>query len=178
MSLKNPFPAPAVIYVLFHFAVILDAIIYHLFSFHINSMVLNLVFTKGGLETIYQGAWMEYAVIFIFAALSGVQFLIVKLSASLVRRRLNLKKIFAVLILFVLAEKLICAWGDLKNIPYIARNAGLFPLYQPLTLKHFSEKYLGIKVEKDVKIRISPKNSRLDYPVNPLEIKNPEKILI
>lgn len=155
----------------FQLALVTDISVYKIFRFHLNSMVLNLVLTPGGLESLDQG-WLTKA---LFAgAAAGVfalQWLFWRLAgrfASRVPSGRRLAALAGVLLLAVAADKGIFAWGTLYDSVYITRNARLFPLYQPLTVRSLASKYFGVKLDGEVSIKADLKYTGLDYPKAPL----------
>lgn len=165
----------------FQMILVTDVAIYKIFKFHLNSMVLNLVLTPGGLESLDQGWGTKALFVLLSAALGFAQWRFWKLSkgfasSSLLRGRKALA-LASALLLFVFVDKGLFAWGTLYDSPYITRNAQLFPLYQPLRIRSFASKYLGVKLDKEVKGGIDLKYSGLDYPKRPLEVVPPAKPL-
>ena len=171
----------AVLTGVFQMALVTDLAVYKIFKFHLNSMVLNLVLTPGGLDSLDQGWGTKLLFVVLSAALGAAQWYFWRLSGSLAARpAMGGRRVLALvagLMFFVLADKGLFAWGTLYDSPYITRNAQLFPLYQPLRIRSFASKYLGVKLDKEVKGGIDLKYSGLDYPKRPLEVKPPAKPL-
>ena len=165
----------------FQMTLVTDVAIYKIFKFHLNSMVLNLVLTPGGLESLDQGWGTKALFVLIAAALGAAQWYFWRLSERLASRPLlRGRRALALacgLMLFVLADKGLFAWGTLYDSVYITRNAQLFPLYQPLRIRSFAVKYLGVKLDSEVKGGIDLRYSGLDYPKRPLEVKPPPRPL-
>jgi len=166
---------------LFQLTLVTDVAVYKIFKFHLNSMVLNLVLTPGGLESLDQGWGTKVLFVLIAAALGAAQWYFWRLSEGLAGRSLfrgrKALALASVLLLFVLADKGLFAWGTLYDSGYITRNAQLFPLYQPLRIRSFASKHLGFKLDKEVKGGIDLRYSGLDYPKRPLDVKPPAKPL-
>jgi hypothetical protein len=171
----------AVLTGVFQMTLVTDVAIYKIFKFHLNSMVLNLVLTPGGLESLDQGWGTKALFVLIAAALGAAQWYFWRISKGLAGRPLlqgrRALALAAVLLLFVAADKGLFAWGTLYDSAYITRNSQLFPLYQPLRIRTFASKYLGFKLDKEVKGGIDLKYSGLDYPKRPLEVRPPAKPL-
>jgi len=162
-----------VLYSFFQFLLVLDAILYHLFKFHINSMVLNLVFTKGGLQAIDEGWGMKLTAVGIFLTVFLTEWLLIKFSLSSKTERkfrVNYKFLTAAALFFVVVDKAAYAWSDLKQIPFISRNSVHLFLYQPFTMRHFAEKYLKIKPRTEMKVKIDKKRSLLNYPLKKISV--------
>ena len=165
----------------FQLLLVTDAAVYKLFKFHLNSMVLNLLTTPGGLDSLEQGLGMKIFFLAIAASLFALQFLFWRWAGPLAEKSRGrgrlIKAAAAVLLLFVLADKGLFAWGTLYDSVYITRNAQLVPLYQPLRIRSFASKYLGVKLDREVKAGIDAKHSSLLYPRSPLKIEPPAKPL-
>ena len=164
---------------------VLDVVIYKIFRFHLNSMVVNLLLTPGGLKSLGQGPGMQALFFAIAAALLGAELWFYRLAvrsaagntgiAAVLRGRW--KPLLAVFLFLVVLDKGLFAWGTLYDCVYITGNAKLFPLYQPLKLRTFAGKYLGVKLDEEVAVRISKEYSKLDYPRRALETEPPKKPL-
>ena len=175
--LKAARPVFAGLMTAFQLALVTDAAIYKIFKLHINSMVANLIFTPGGLDSLDQGFWTKALFFSIAAGLVGLEAWFYMFSKKLaqtnfagpVRLRRRLAPVLAALVFFTLLDKLLFAWGSAYDIVYITRNAKLFPLYQPFTARTFIQKHLGTRLDKPVSFKLDLKYSRLDYPKKPLE---------
>ncbi|MFA6434053.1 MAG: sulfatase-like hydrolase/transferase [Elusimicrobiales bacterium] len=164
---------------------VLDVAIYKIFRFHLNSMVVNLIFTPGGLKSLDQGPGILVLFFGIAAALLAAEFWFYKASvrsaagnkgiAAILRGRW--KSLLAVFLFLVALDKGLFAWGTLYDNVHITSNAKLLPLYQPLKIRTFASKYLGVKLDEEVTVHISKEDSKLDYPKRPLETVPPKKPL-
>lgn len=165
----------------FQLALATDAGVYKIFKFHLNSMVLNLLTTPGGLDSLDQGWGIKAFFLLVAASLFALQFLFWRLSGKFSLKyspgRGRVKALAALLLLFVVADKGLFAWGTLYDSVYITRNLQLFPLYQPLRIRTFAATYLGVKLDNEVKAGIDRKYSGLAYPLAPLKVEPPAKPL-
>ncbi|HNW42968.1 MAG TPA: sulfatase-like hydrolase/transferase [Elusimicrobiales bacterium] len=163
----------------FQMTLVTDVAIFKIFRFHLNSMVLNLVLTPGGLESLDQGWGTKALFVLIAAALGFAQWRFWRLSEKLALqwRSRRAAAVGALLLLCVAADKGLFAWGTLYDSVYITRNSQLFPLYQPLRIRSFATKYLGVKLDNEVKGGIDLKYSGLAYPAAPLEVAPPDRPL-
>jgi len=175
---RGPAAAGALLAVL-QLWLVLDAAIFKLFKFHMNSMVLNLFLTPGGLESLDQGWGTKALFLFLAALFAGLQWLFWRLAgrwSGLVSGRRALLAA-GLLFAFLLADKGLYAWGSLYDATYITRVSRLFPLYQPLTIKKFAVKHLGLRVDQEVRGGIDLRYSGLDYPKAPLAAEPPARPL-
>lgn len=156
-----------------------DVAVYKIFKFHMNSMVVNLVLTPGGLESLDQGWGTKVLFGGALVGFGALQWYFLRLSARLAPglTRGRLLAGLAGLLLLGAAEKAVFAWGTLYDNPYLTRNSQLLPLYQPLRVRSFASKYLGVKLDAEVRGGIDAKYSGLNYPAVPIKAAAPEKPL-
>ncbi|MCX5785556.1 MAG: sulfatase-like hydrolase/transferase [Elusimicrobia bacterium] len=167
----------------FQLALVTDAAIYKIFKMHINPMVLNLILTPGGLNSLDQGFWMKALFFAILLGLIALEAWFYRLSGKAARKDLagpgfikkRLASVLGVLLFFLLLDKLLFAWGSAYDIVNITRNAKLFPLYQPFTARTFIQKHFHTRLDKPVSFKLDVKSSRLDYPKKPLEFAPADK---
>ena len=175
----------APVFAFLQLALVLDVAIYKIFRFHINSMVLNILFTPGGIKSLDQGVGTEILFFAIAAALLALEIWLYPAAvrsaagkkgfAGLLSRKWKL--LLAGFLFLTVLDKGLFAWGTLYDNVYITDNAKLFPLYQPLRIRTFANKYLGVKLDDKVTVQVSKEYSKLDYPKHPLEIVSPKKPL-
>ena len=166
-------------------ALVLDVVIYKIFRFHINSMVVNIFITPGGLKTLGQGPAIQLLFFGIVAALLVLEVWLYKLSVRSAAEKKGLaallgrkwRPLVAAVFLIAVIDKGVCAWGMLYDNVYITGNSRLFPLYQQLNIRSFAAKHLGFKLNEEATVNISKEYSKLDYPKRPLEVKPPKKPL-
>lgn len=165
----------------FQLFMVTDLVVYKIFKFHMNSMVLNLVITPGGLESLDQGWGTKLLFLFAAAVAAGSQWYLWKwagrLGISGLFRGKNALVLAGGLLMFVLADKGGYAWANLYDRVYITRNAQLFPFYQPLTIRKFARKHLGVSLDREVRGGIDTRYSGLEYPKAPLRVDAPGKPL-
>ncbi len=166
-------------------ALVLDVVIYKIFRFHINSMVVNIFITPGGFKTLGLGTGTHLLFLAIVAAVLGLELWFYRLAARSSTDKTGLagqlsrnwKRLLAVLLCLVILDKGLSAWGTLYDNVYITGNLRLFPLYQPLKIRTFAGRHLGLKLDEEVRVSISKEYSKLDYPRRPLETVPPKKPL-
>jgi len=170
---------PGALLGVFQLLLITDVGVYKIFKFHLNAMVLNLVLTPGGLDSLDQGWWMKAFYIFLAVSLLAVQRPFWLMAARISAKPWGCKAwlIAVALLFFVAADKGVIAWGMLYDEVAITKNASLFPLYQPLKIRTFANKYLGVKLDNEVRGGVAPADSGLDYPKALIEVKPPAKPL-
>ncbi len=174
----------AIIFVSVDLALILDLLIFKLYKFHINAMVLNILLSPDAMNSIQLGIFPFLALTILILVFIGFEIYIIKRlivleneKKFLLNKKLN-KIIITPLILIVLSEKISYGFSSLLNKNDVLAKFGVIPLYQPLTFNRVAAKYFDYKPEVDVKNTIQFKGT-LNYPLKKLEIKeNPNKLNI
>ena len=156
-----------------HVINITDIIIYRIFRMHINSMILNLLFTEGAGENFSLGTNTYITSFFIISSIIAIEFLLFrKLDVKFRTKPITRKAIYLTIILcviIVLSDKLTYAFGDLYNKREITRYKKVFPLYQPMTIKRFMRKKFGFRIDREETIKLNKKYTSLNYPKAELE---------
>ncbi|HOL63184.1 MAG: sulfatase-like hydrolase/transferase [Elusimicrobiales bacterium] len=170
------------VYLIFIFSfvnlyLIVDLVLYKFWDFHINSMVINLLLTPGGIETLNQ-SWNVKAFFFaLVGLLFAFEIFIYRFAKKVSLKKYDFKSFFKktilLLFVFVLVDKLGFALFSLYDFTDIIKNRDLFPLYQPLSIRSFANKYLGFKLEK-VYDNIDTSKANFDYPKKEIKFKNPK----
>jgi len=158
----------AVFFALFHIFTFIDIFVFHFFRFHINSLALNILFTSGGWETLGIGFKVGFSLFILTGLFFVSEIFVFKLFFE--KEKVFIKKagtIFIILFLFILAEKILCIYADVKNHVAVLENALVFPYGRPVTAKKTLSKF-GIKPSKKVNIRLK-ENSTLKYPAKKLK---------
>jgi hypothetical protein len=148
-----------------------DARIYGFFRFHFNSLAMNVLFTPGGFESMQLPARdvaMATAGIVLLLVLELVGFTALLRWARgatwPVRRRWL--ALAATVLGLIAAERLTYAAGDLLDVPGVARQTRLIPLYEPLRLREVRQR---LRIPKDTgPLAYDPGQSALNYPRSPV----------
>jgi membrane-anchored protein YejM (alkaline phosphatase superfamily) len=158
-------------YTLLQTFIYVDARIFGFFRFHFNALALNVLLTPGGFES------MELPRRDVVTAGAGIGILLgVELVAYtvLLRRVGDLTgpvrrpwlAVVAVVLGLVAAERLTFAAGDLFDVPGMARQARLIPLYEPLRLREVRQR---LRMQGDAgTLAYDPRQSALNYPRAPV----------
>jgi len=153
-----------------------DKWIFHLFGFHLNGFVWNLVTTKGGVESMGGDAESNLTFALIIASLVVVQvvLLVVVLKVGRVRRFLDVLSHRWVIIAFAVIVGLS---GTFERVTYgvshfrayspVLLASQAFPFYQPTRFSGLARS-LGFKVKREPSISVNVRSSDLRYPLNPI----------
>jgi membrane-anchored protein YejM (alkaline phosphatase superfamily) len=166
-----------------NFTLIADIIIFKVWKFHINAMVINIITSPAAWDSLQIGAsTFMIAALIILGLLFGEYFLYKLIQNTQKTRVLDYNRSFnrivlPLLLLIVIGEKIFFGMADVYNKEPILESVKPIPLYQPLTFARFVEKHLGIKaVEKEAnKLTLSNKDSKVHYPLHPLKLKSDAK---
>lgn len=166
-----------IIFSVFHILLIIDFVIYKFWDFHINSMVINLIITPGGIESLQQ-SWNVKAVFLTLVLIILLsEIFMYYITTKIIKKNsiFNLiKKTFYISLVFVFIDKMSFAVASLYDFTTIMKNRELFPLYQPLTIRSFASRYLGFKLEK-IHENINLSNTNFNYPKNKIYFDTPAK---
>ncbi len=163
---------------------LLDYEIYSQYRFHINGMVLELVF-KGG-KQIFDFSWVTYlvAVVFIIITISSETF-ISKISSNIAQSSFRLKfkgLIIAFYILLIPGIHVGHMFADAKYYRPITTITKHIPLFMPLTGKRFLLYHGYVDLNENWKInklsKSKNRNSEVKYPISPLKFEKSEPLNI
>jgi uncharacterized protein len=146
-----------------------DARIYGFFRFHFNALALNVLFTPGGFESMQlpgRDVAMAIAGIAVLLALEllGYTALLWRVREATWPLRRRWLALLATVLGLLAAERLTYAAGDLFDIPGVARQARLIPLYEPLRLREVRQR---LQIRGDA-LAYDASQSALVYPQAPV----------
>lgn len=156
--------------------------LYALYGFFINSFVINLVATPGGIESL--GASSAS-----YTSFAGIALLFLLLQVALLGATIFAYRKFGepqwvaryfftgLAILFLVAtvgERVVYAYSSATGLASVSAIAQKVPYYLPFTARGLLAK-LGVKVDRNSKINIKRSVGNLNYPLNPLEVIPPAK---
>lgn len=159
-----------------HLLNVADIVIYKFWGFHINPMVLNIIFTPGGISSLNQSLGVEWILMVLVVLAIVGEIFVAKLSCLLAKRyTIPVKVLVIFLISSVLVDKLAYAFSSLYDIYPILKHRDTLPLYQPLTIAEFASKYLGFDLDKKREFSFYKSKGRLDYPKKEIVFAVPQK---
>ena len=165
------------IYALVGMLIYADTVVYRLWRFHFNGVVLNLFTTSGAGDSVKVGSVTVLWAVAILGLLLTVQLLFALLGFPRLRRlhlasRLRNWKGLAIaglaVTLLICTDKLVYAVADLYDNVELTRSKHLFPLYQPLTIRSLVRHSIGMDFKEDHRPKIRAAKGTMDYPKNPL----------
>lgn len=157
---------------------LLDGYVYDLYGFHLNGMVLNLVLTPGGVNSMAAGLSTYLVLVAVVVALVAVQTCLLvavlkfpklgRFGAGKFTKRRTVA-CAAVLALLIAAEKLTYAFCVFRSYGPVPAASAAFPVYIPLTFSTQLRR-MGFKGELDPALRLGAAGvSHLRYPLQPLQ---------
>ena len=159
-----------------------NAKLFTLYGMFINSFVINLVTTRGGLESL--GASNASNATFAVIALAFILLQVALLAGSLricgksnEPRYLTGRVLATLMIVFVVTtvgERFVYAYATATGVTSIASLAMQVPYYSGLSARGLLSKF-GVKVEREKTFQLAQGN--LNYPLNPLRVDKPSKPL-
>lgn len=160
----------ASVWTAFLFLLYADTVVYGLFRYHFNGMVWNVLTTPGAEDAVVIDAWIWWRAAFGAAVVLVLELWLWK--RVCVRRaradstaRPSLRWAVTAMIAVVAVEKSVYAWADLHRDRRITALAGLFPLYQRLTVERLANKVFGMKLDARPTVALASEGILLQYPL-------------
>lgn len=149
----------------------IDAMIYDLYAFHINSFVLNLVFTPGGISSLGSGS-ESYVSNFLLCMrvlqLQGLFMLIAFWHAFAVACPRMSRRALAVLPLgLFLVQGTVYGISDVGNVGSVLDSSSVYPLFQRVRFRSLAAK-LGFEHTSRAEFQADLGNSPIRYPLAPV----------
>ncbi len=169
-------PLGAVLFVVVNLALIADFIIFRIWKFHINAMVLNIIFSPAAMDSIQAGVMPVLLTLGSIALLGAVQYYairwLLRQENETVRRynRYFVTRIAPVLFLVVVAEKGIYGYANMYQHAGLMESTKPIPLYQPMDYTGTVEELFNVKAPKKDEVRLHVKTTgSVRYPNVTLE---------
>lgn len=161
----------AIVASLAFFFLYFDSTIYHLYRFHINCFVLEMVF-GGGFSDTFQFSVQQY--IWVISALLISASIIAALAWAIFRlqQRWSFSKgkwVALILVISLISSHLIHAWADATSYTPITKVSRYYPYFFPITSKKFMQK-IGFTVTAEDLETFGSEDQNLNYPKHKLEI--------
>ncbi len=173
--------AGGLIFVIADLSLIVDFFVFRIYKFHINAMVLNIIFSPDALDSIQIGVAPVVLFLFFVLLLIFSEFFLYKKIQKIqpdIKKELNKKLnryMIAPLFLIIVVEKISYGFMAVKNNKEVLSKFRVIPLYQPLTFNKFAYEHFGMRPDKvDVKNTIKT-DAVLNYPRHELHIDKPNK---
>lgn len=160
-----------------------DKLIFHMYGFHLNGFVWNLVFTRGGLESLGGDTSTTVSfglIIFGLAAVQAAMLLLVWYSgysrrafAVLLNRRALIAGLVGLAVLGVFGQATY-GMSSVRGYTPVLAASNVFPLYAPITFNTLAKK-LGWEVRRAPKLDVDLSSIRMAYPAQPIRQQRPAK---
>lgn len=153
-----------------------DAFIYRLYGFHLNGFVWNLLFTRGGIESLESGRSTMLTVALIVIAIVAIQSFLLVLLLTLKRIRETVQTLFSrrlvaslgvLLLLLAAGNAVTYGISHLKGYTPVMAASRAFPLYVPLKIRTLGAS-LGLEAVRDPSFKIDIDSAALHYPLRPI----------
>lgn len=146
-----------------------DAVVYRIFRFHINGMVINLFQTEGAWDSVHLGPVTLGSFLLLIAGAAFLEFWAAARlhrwanSGGRIPRRWAVVAVLAT-VAVIASEKVLYAAADLRDDLNVTRFSKVFPLFQPLTVKRIAVKRFGYKLPQREGPSLGDKATGLRYP--------------
>ncbi|HBG25561.1 MAG: hypothetical protein A2Y10_05085 [Planctomycetes bacterium GWF2_41_51] len=160
-----------------------DSFIFKMFGFHFNSFVWNLIFTKGGIESMGSTASTMRSfimiVLFFISAQSTIWVLLLKSSrikkiSENIFTRPRLIFAAAVLVILVLLQGVTYGLSSFYSYRPVLTSARAFPFYAPVTFSKMAKSF-GLISPREKSFSMKFKEINLEYPLKPIVRKSEYK---
>ncbi|MEN5270026.1 sulfatase-like hydrolase/transferase [Stenotrophomonas sepilia] len=155
---------------------LVDAKVFTLYRFHLNAMVVNMVF-GGALQdqvALSWKTWLQVALLVaaVFAAEGLLAWACWKLLPAVPRRRRVLQA-WAAVALLMAGGQVATAYYDAHGARDVIAQWNYLPWAQPITAKSFMRR-LGVVSQQQAGLP-DPRHAQLQYPLHPLRCQNPHR---
>ena len=155
---------------------LVDAKVFTLYRFHLNAMVVNMVF-GGALQdqvALSWKTWLQVALLVaaVFAAEGLLAWACWKLLPAVPRRRRVLQA-WAAVALLMAGGQVATAYYDARGDRDVIAQWNYLPWAQPITAKSFMRR-LGVVSQQQAGLP-APRHAQLQYPLHPLRCQNPHR---
>jgi membrane-anchored protein YejM (alkaline phosphatase superfamily) len=159
-------------------AILADFAIYRIWKFHINGMVLNILFSPASYDSLYMTSGALMVIVAALLVLVLFQyFAYTKIEAMAYERvqkanRMISAGVVPLLFLIIAFEKVSYAVANLKHDSYILERTKVIPLYQPLLMDDFLVDAFHMKKAHaaTIEVRID-KITNIRYPLKPIRLE-------
>lgn len=157
------------IFALLQVALLVDIVVFRLFQRHFDSLVWNVLTTKGFGDSVrVDPASIVTATAIVFMLIAGNLAFALWVAPKLIPRRLRFG--LAMILIALLVERTAFVVIDLRDNSTVQAVRDTLPLYQPLTIKHLAKRF-GYKRPPGA-IRILPDSAKsLHLPQHPLGLQ-------
>ncbi len=166
-----------------HVLLYTDRVVFNMYGFHFNGFVWNLIFTRGGIDSLGGGDSTMRTFGLIIAALFAVQAMLLAVVIGIPRVSAALSGLLRTRRV-VLAVCLIVAAGLFERVTYgvcklrgyrpVLAASGAFPMYMPTSLTNLAQS-MGVEVVRQPSLDIGGKSLRTAYPRQPIRREPPAK---
>ncbi len=173
----------ALVFVFTNISLLVDFIIYKIYKFHINAMVINIITSPKAFDSIQVGIVpLVLFVLFIVFQIFFQFFLIQKIykkNISFVENfNKKMNKLFLLpLFLVIISEKIIYASASLLSDNQSILKFKIIPLYQPFTANRLVYRLTGFKSKQQINNTIET-DATINYPLSDINISENKKIPI
>ena len=167
-----------------NFLLLFDFFLFRIWKFHINAMVLNIIFSPAAYESIQTGSGPYIVALIYFSVFIAFELWLLRYlnahGSYLPRWNRTFNRIvLPIILVLALSEKLYYGFQYLLANDRILESTKPIPLYQPLTFSRFASKYLGIEKVERKKMNVGiKKDAKINYPLEPISLKEPNPVSI
>lgn len=153
-----------------------DSFIFNLFGFHFNGFVWNLIFTKGGVESMGNSSSTvrSFILIVLFFLFAQGILLVLLMKAGKIKKifeklftRRRLAAAFILLTILILLQAIAYGLGSFYSYRPVTSVAKAFPFYLPVTFRRLAKSF-GITPPAVNTFNMKFREVNLQYPLKPI----------
>lgn len=153
-----------------------DSFIFRMFGFHYNSFVWNLIFTKGGIESMgsNQSTTRSFILISLLCFAAQIILFLLLIMVPKVKNfcdNLFTRRKLAIALITLLAmagsQSLVYGFSSFYNYRPVLTVSRAFPFYMPVSFRRFA-KSLGLQQPQESAFVMKFREINLNYPLNPI----------
>ncbi len=166
----------AIAFVALQLALFVDKTVFHVFGFHLNGFVWNLVLTKGGIESMGSDESTKGSLVVLVVIIVALQSALLAAILFSERVRIVFARCFTRRVVLLIVGSLI-AMSFFQQITYgvcslrgyspVLAASNAVPLYIPTTFRHLAER-MGYDVDREPTLRINMDSAHVKYPLRPI----------
>jgi membrane-anchored protein YejM (alkaline phosphatase superfamily) len=160
-----------------------DSMIYNLYSFHINSFVLNLIFTPGGISSLGSGSESFISFLLLTCAVVFIQTVFMLLSLCLPGMHrfatLSASQMTGVALGLFLVQGSVYGISDVQNFGPVLDGSKVYPLFQRVRFRKLASQF-GFDHQDRSEFVAKVETSILNYPLADIhysDVKQPPNII-
>jgi membrane-anchored protein YejM (alkaline phosphatase superfamily) len=157
--------------------IFIDISVFHIFGFHLNSFVWNVIFTPGGIQSLGADTRTVICFVVIVAGFFLVQVVLLVLWLRVKRferfchalfTKTRVRAATVLLLLFLVFQAITYGFSSFYGYTPVLSASGVFPLYQPFTFAKLATRF-GLTAKRQTAFKMTAHSFNVSYPLHAIE---------